>query len=130
MIAIHTKKSRQTINQWLENGTCCDTYRDIHPNKVGYTWHTKNLKKQARLDYILTSPQLISKVKEIKNVPQTSIERALFSTRLAFEENVKRLQQNEWKTDNEIYFLQSTVARLLSTEPTSEEMSKMPKSIT
>ena len=65
------KKCRQRINQWLENGTCCDTYRDLHPNKVGYTFRTKNLKKQARLDYILTSPQLISKVKEIKNVPQT-----------------------------------------------------------
>ena len=65
------KKCRQRINQWLENGTCCDTYRDFHPNKVGYTFRTKNLKKQARLDYILTSPQLISKVKEIKNVPQT-----------------------------------------------------------
>ena len=66
------RKCRLTINQWLNNGICCDTFRDIHPNKVGYTWHTKNLKKQARLDYILTSPQLISKVKEIKNVPQTT----------------------------------------------------------
>ena len=49
---------------------------------------------------------------------QSNLERALFSTRLAYEENVERLKQSSWNTDNDIYNLQSAVARLLSTELT------------
>ena len=64
------RKCRLAINQWIDNGIVCDTFRDFHQNKVGYTWHTNDLKKQARLDYIFTSPQLCAKVKQIKNVPQ------------------------------------------------------------
>ena len=64
------RKCRLAINQWIDNGIVCDTFHDFDPNKVGYTWHTNDLKKQARLDYILTSPQLYAKVKQIKNVPQ------------------------------------------------------------
>ena len=60
---------------------------------------------------------------------QSNLEQALFSTRIAHEENVERLKESSWKTDNEIYNLQSAVARLLSTELTYDELIKLPMTI-
>ena len=63
----HTK-SRDVITNWLLNGYFCDSYRDTHPDKLSYTYRTKDFGKSARQDYALASPELMNRITEVKHI--------------------------------------------------------------
>lgn len=62
-------EERVWIDKYLENGFI-DIYRDLYPEKVGYTWWTYRMNARARnigwrLDYYLISENLASSVKDV-----------------------------------------------------------------
>ena len=59
-------RSREIINDWAddEDGNCMlDAFRVLNPEQREFTWRNKNLKQQARLDYILVSENLLFALK-------------------------------------------------------------------
>ena len=63
----HTK-SRDVISHWLLNGYFLDSFRETHPDKLSYTFRTKDFSKRARLDYALASPELMNRITEVKHI--------------------------------------------------------------
>jgi exonuclease III len=61
-------KSRTVINNWLENETYVDVYRHYNPETPSYTFRTKDCKKKSRLDYCLSSPNLIPFINNITHL--------------------------------------------------------------
>ena len=61
------KKSRAIIKGWLENETFVDTFRHFYPDTKSFTYRTRNCKLKSRLDYCLSSPCLISSIKQISH---------------------------------------------------------------
>ena len=61
------KKSRAIIQGWLENETFVDTFRHFYPDTKSFTYRTRNCKLKSRLDYCLSSPCLVSSIKQISH---------------------------------------------------------------
>ena len=61
-------KSRNTINNWLDNETFIDTFRHFYPDTPSYTYRNKTCKLKSRLDYCLSSPSLIPYINNISHL--------------------------------------------------------------
>ena len=64
----YTKEERVWLNKFLEQGFI-DTFRDLHPNKIQYSWWSFRSAARARnvgwrIDYICVSDKLIKKIKQ------------------------------------------------------------------
>jgi exodeoxyribonuclease-3 len=69
-------EERAWIDKYLEHGFC-DVYREIHGDRVQYTWWTYRVNARARnigwrLDYFLVSRQLLDQVKAVEIYDQVS----------------------------------------------------------
>ena len=45
------KKCRHTINSWIKTNELVDVVRHFHPDTPLYSWRTKDLGKQGRIDH-------------------------------------------------------------------------------
>ena len=61
-------KSRTIINDWLENEAFIDTFQHFYPHDKSYNYRTKECKLKSRLDYCLTSPNVILFIKHIPHI--------------------------------------------------------------
>ena len=64
------------INNWISEGDYFDTYRSFHPEGKVYTFRvrkaeTKEIVRQARLDYALASRQLFSRITDVHHICPT-----------------------------------------------------------
>ena len=56
---INNPKSREKLMEIIENKYLVDTFRELHPDIRRYTWRKARPLKQARLDLILISENLL-----------------------------------------------------------------------
>ena len=61
-------KSRNIINQLLEQEIFIDSYRYFKPDTKSYTFRTKDCKKRSRLDYGLISPSLAPYLHNVQHI--------------------------------------------------------------
>ena len=59
----NNKKSRAMLLTFIQNKRLCDPYRELNGNIKRYTWRRTNPLQQARLDFFLLSPDLLSQVR-------------------------------------------------------------------
>jgi hypothetical protein len=61
-------RSRSVINEWIEVGDYTDAYRSVNPDTKGRTWRKPHHTLAARLDYILLSNSLSTKLQSCRIV--------------------------------------------------------------
>ena len=62
-------RSRAVVNEWIESGDFTDAFRSLNPDAHLNTWQSPQGTKRARLDYILISSNLASKLQYCKITP-------------------------------------------------------------
>ena len=56
---VNNPRAKQVVNEKIDEGLICDSWRELNPYSKMYTWTKKNPIKMARLDFFLTSTHLI-----------------------------------------------------------------------
>ena len=62
------KKSRSTIQQWVDNGELADAVRHFYPTSPLFSWRTKNWEKKGRIDHLLVTPKLLGHIKDARYI--------------------------------------------------------------
>ena len=66
---INNPCARNKLLDLMEKHQLCDIYRKLNPDTKRYTWRRKNPKKQARLDYFITTNTLTDMIKDCQIKP-------------------------------------------------------------
>ena len=93
-------RSRKMIFEIMENFELVDAWRELYPNKRGYTWRKFNSVQQSRLDYFLVSDALLSEINGLKVLPGYRSDHSFVS--LGVKNKKQRKDRPFWKFNNSL----------------------------
>ena len=91
-------RSREKIIEMMALFDLVDIWRQIYPDKRGYTWRRFNSFQQSRLDYFLISDSLLTDVKGVKVLSGYRSDHSMVF--LELESNRKKKDRQFWKFNN------------------------------
>ena len=112
--SVHHPRTRRKILELMEKCELTDVWREIYPEKRGYTWRRFNTTKQGRLGYFLISEQILPEIQGIQINPSCRSDHFRVSLELKTENRkngrqFRKLNNSHLKEKNYI----TTIKRLI-----------------
>ncbi|RUA04563.1 MAG: hypothetical protein DSY43_06055, partial [Gammaproteobacteria bacterium] len=103
-IRVNNPRAREKVLQIIEENNLCDPWRVQHPETKGFTWRKKTPRKQARLDFFLTTEDMMSYITDSKIMPGYKTDHSAILITLKFSNGDRG--KGYWKFNNS--FLKDT----------------------
>ena len=97
---VYKPKSREKIIEIMGKYNLIDVWREVYPEKKGYTWRKFNTIKQGRLDYFLISDNLLLELHGVSVKESYRSDHSLVS--VEFNTEVKKKNRQFWKFNNSL----------------------------
>lgn len=97
---VNNPKARDRVLKFIDEKNAIDMFRETNPELKRYTWRKRNPLKQARLDFFLTSENIIQFVKQCKIESSYRSDHSAVSLLLSFT-NIEH-GKSYWKHNNSL----------------------------